>query len=43
MNKCFAQGGNPIIDSRDKSGLKGQTSAAEAERIGGYNFACEKP
>ncbi|MFW7188531.1 MULTISPECIES: hypothetical protein [Lysinibacillus] len=43
MNKCFAQGGNPIIDSRDDAGLNGQTNATEARKIGGYNFACQKP
>ena len=37
----FRSGGNPIIDSRDRSGSKVQTNEAEAERIGGYNFACE--
>ncbi|MCM0627112.1 hypothetical protein M5J14_21685 [Lysinibacillus sp. OL1_EC] len=43
MNRCFDQGGNPIIDSRDDAGLNGQTNATEARKIGGYNFACEKP
>ncbi|GAB0171769.1 chromosome partitioning protein ParB [Lysinibacillus sp. CTST325] len=43
MDQCFAQGGNPVIDSRDDAGLRGKTSETEAKKIGGYNFACEKP
>lgn len=43
MNKCFAQGGNPVIDSRDNAGLDGTTDAMAAQKIGGYNFACKRP
>ncbi len=43
MNKCFAQRGNPVIDSRDNAGLDGTTDAMAAQKIGGYSFACKIP
>lgn len=43
MNKCFAQRGNPVIDSRDNAGLDGTIDAMAAQKIGGYSFACKIP
>ncbi|TQR15510.1 hypothetical protein [Psychrobacillus vulpis] len=37
---CYDMGGYPVVDSRDTSGLNGQPNVYEAQRIGGYNFAC---
>lgn len=30
------------MDSRDKSSIKGNQDKKEAEKVGGFNFACEK-
>ncbi|MFJ8067306.1 hypothetical protein ACIQYS_22315 [Psychrobacillus sp. NPDC096426] len=37
---CYDQHGYPVVDSRDTSGLNGQPNQYEAQKIGGYNFAC---
>lgn len=42
INKCYANGGYPVIDSRDKSGVKGTTNSGSAKAANGYKFECRK-
>lgn len=42
INKCYANGGYPVVDSRDSSGIKGTTSSGSASNAGGYKFECKK-
>lgn len=42
IDQCYANGGYPEVDSRDKGGVKGTTKSGEARSAGGYNFKCRK-
>ncbi|WP_052059801.1 hypothetical protein [Lysinibacillus fusiformis] len=42
IDKCYANGGYPEIDSKDKAGAKGTTDGGAATKAGGYKFECKK-
>ena len=42
INKCYANNGYPVIDSRDKSGVSGTTNSGSAKAANGYKFECRK-
>lgn len=42
IDKCYDNGGYPVVDSRDRSGVNGTTSSAGAKSAGGYKFECRK-
>jgi hypothetical protein len=42
INKCYANKGYPVIDSRDSSGVNGTTSSGAAKSANGYKFECKK-
>ncbi|MBA9028843.1 chromosome partitioning protein ParB [Peribacillus huizhouensis] len=42
INKCYANGGYPVVDSRDSSGVKGTTNSGAAKAANGYKFECKK-
>lgn len=42
INKCYANKGYPVIDSRDSSGVKGTTNSGAAKAANGYKFECKK-
>lgn len=42
INRCYDRNGDLVVDSRDKSGVKGKPNEGDAKRVGGYNFACKK-
>ncbi|MGM0876786.1 MAG: chromosome partitioning protein ParB [Bacillota bacterium] len=42
INKCYANKGYPVIDSRDSSGVNGTTNSGAAKAANGYKFECRK-
>lgn len=42
IDKCHENGGNPVIDSRDNTGLEGSPDSFSASKEGGYRFECQK-
>lgn len=42
INRCYDNGGAPVIDSRDSAGVEGTTDSGAAQRAGGYRFECQK-
>ena len=42
INRCYDNGGTPVIDSRDSAGIEGTTDSGAAKREGGYRFECQK-
>lgn len=42
IDPCYDNGGTPVIDSRDSSGVEGTTDSGAAKHAGGYRFECQK-
>ncbi|CCE54339.1 MAG: chromosome partitioning protein ParB [Corynebacterium sp.] len=42
IDQCYDNGGSPVIDSRDSSGVEGTTDSGAAKHAGGYRFECQK-
>lgn len=42
IDQCYGNGGTPVIDSRDSSGVEGTTDSGAAKTAGGYRFECQK-
>lgn len=42
VDKCYANKGYPVLDSRDKTGVSGSPKKGVAEGSGGYKFECRK-
>lgn len=42
IDQCYDNGGTPVIDSRDSSGVEGTTDSGAAKTAGGYRFECQK-
>lgn len=42
VNQCYKHKGTPVIDSRDKSGLKGKPNGGSSSSTKNYKFKCVK-
>lgn len=42
VNKCYENGGTPVVDSRDSTGVEGSPDSGAAQKEGGYRFECQK-
>src|SRR5699024_12695194 len=42
IDQCYDNGGTPVIDSRNSSGVEGTTDSGAAKTAGGYRFECQK-
>ncbi|MFB5660306.1 hypothetical protein [Alteribacillus sp. HJP-4] len=40
IDRCYDEGGNPVVSNQDSAGVNGTTDSGAAERAGGYTFEC---
>lgn len=42
VNRCYDEGGTPVVSSQDSAGVEGTTDSGAAQKAGGYRFECQK-